>query len=1736
MKQQRNSRQLIAMYFFAAHRDGSLLQWLLALLCVLALAGQVHAHTIVSKTNLTPNITVGGIATYQVTVGSAGQSSNSIFLRVIDTLPQGFAYRSTQSIQYSNGSRSTTTAPTTPIFPSVGDITPTWGRFDNPGTTGAYFVITFDADVINPVCSNSVTNTAIVPNDPAPTSQHAVLTPAINQAPLNITGPSANLTVTKTTSTPLVINTGAAGMQAIYTITVSNSISRCAATGVTITDVLPTGFTYASTGAITFTGSPASAGQVGGSNPVGSPTNPSWTGFTVPGGGSVTLTFTANIAAASANGTYFNSTNVIPAESGAIVNNFGPGAPVTLASASLTKIFGVANPASTQVGVAIPLTFTVTKLAGGALSEVSFTDNLPAGLTVSGVPATPQCGGGAVSGAGGTITVSGASLAAGATTCTITVNVVSATSGAYTNNSSNISATAPGTLITSAVNTTLNVSNAALTKAFLTPTVGVNGASVLRFTLTNATAGAASSGLGFTDTLPANVTVVAGFTVSQCNGGTVSSSGVQNIRLSGASLAAGSTTCNVDVTVRGALPGGYVNNNSNISGLAGGLTAAAVNATLQVRGTILEKNFGPANIGVGGTSILSFTLSNGASNPAQTALAFTETLPATVTLSAVPATPQCGGTVAGTIGGGSITFSGGSLAPGASACSINATVTSSVLGAKVNDSSRISAASVGMDITGVNATLTVSNVVLRKQFAASPVDANATVALVFTFTNSAENPPQSGLAFTDTFPVGVQLFDASGAFSAGCSGTVTDSAGGALGANDTGIRLAAGAMTAGTATCTLTVNVMGTAGGTYLNNSSNISGASAGLATGSINATLLVNGATLRVTKSTSTPSVSIIGAASGIATYTVNVQNTGFATASGVQLTDTLASAFTYLLTGAITLNGGPTRTAIVDPAAASATPVWGTFSIPAGDSIAVTFNATIPNAQANGTYSNSASVTSTTAGTVFQNFAGAASTAEDVTVQRLADLTIAKAQATANPVLQGQTGVQYSLAVSNVGGAAKLAGNTVTVTEIPPTGLTITALSGTNWTCTLATLTCTRTDALAPATSYELINVTATVAANAPITLVNSGTVTLAGQTEANTNNNDGDAPPTTVNSIPNLTKAFATNPVGVGQSSALIFTITNSLNNPAQSGLGFTDTLPANMVIATPAGVVNACGGSATATANTGIITLTGGSLASSAASCTLTVQVKGNLPGNYLNSTANGNISALVGGLTATGLTATLDVRGTTLTKAFNPVLIVPGQPSVLTFTLTNGVGNPAQAGLAFVDTLPASLTVVGPLVTPQCGGTLSSASAGNITFAAGTLPLSASSCTINVNVTGASRGAYVNNSARISGASAGMDISAVNATLTIQSAVTGRVFTDRTNGGGAGDNDGILNGGEVGLANVQMALIDCTTIPNGPLLATAVTNATGQYTLPIPNSGLISGTTRLCVVETNPSGYLSTGASQLTKALSTSGAVTYIRATDTISFIFTTGGDFSGLNFGDVPVNTFATDGSQSGLPGAVVFYAHTFTAGSSGNLSFSTSNLASPAIGGWSNSIYRDSNCNALLDGVEGASPFSSIGVTGGQAICIVVKESIPAGASAGAQDVITVAATLTYSGASPALALILTRTDTTTVGTPTSAGLSLIKAVDKASALPGEILTYTITYSNNSSGVLNNVVISDSTPSFTRYVGASAGCPLVVVRTSCSVTSEPANNTTGSIHWNITGGLAPGVSATVQFRVQLQQ
>jgi len=122
-----------------------------------------------------------------------------------------------------------------------------------------------------------------------------------------------------------------------------------------------------------------------------------------------------------------------------------------------------------------------------------------------------------------------------------------------------------------------------------------------------------------------------------------------------------------------------------------------------------------------------------------------------------------------------------------------------------------------------------------------------------------------------------------------------------------------------------------------------------------------------------------------------------------------------------------------------------------------------------------------------------------QSVTLQgtgQLSDLTITKTHA--GTFAQSGSG-SYTITVTNVGPGATL--GTVTVVDTPATGMTVTVISGTGWTCTLATRTCTRADVLAAGASYPTITVTVTIAGNAPTSLTNSATVSGGG--EANTTN---------------------------------------------------------------------------------------------------------------------------------------------------------------------------------------------------------------------------------------------------------------------------------------------------------------------------------------------------------------------------------------------------------------------------------------------------------------------------------------------------------------------------------------------------------------------------------------------------------------------------------------------------------
>ena len=117
------------------------------------------------------------------------------------------------------------------------------------------------------------------------------------------------------------------------------------------------------------------------------------------------------------------------------------------------------------------------------------------------------------------------------------------------------------------------------------------------------------------------------------------------------------------------------------------------------------------------------------------------------------------------------------------------------------------------------------------------------------------------------------------------------------------------------------------------------------------------------------------------------------------------------------------------------------------------------------------------------------------------------------------------------------------------------------------------------------------------------------------------------------PAIAKSFAIASIPLNGTTALSFTLTNPNTTTTLTGIGFIDTLPGGLVVATPSALSGSCGGGAiTATAGSGVISLAAATLAASA-SCSFSVNVSGTALGIKNNVTTA--VTSVEGG---TGLTA------------------------------------------------------------------------------------------------------------------------------------------------------------------------------------------------------------------------------------------------------------------------------------------------------------------------------------------------------------------------------------------------------------------------------------------------------------------------------------------------------------------
>ncbi len=242
------------------------------------------------------------------------------------------------------------------------------------------------------------------------------------------------------------------------------------------------------------------------------------------------------------------------------------------------------------------------------------------------------------------------------------------------------------------------------------------------------------------------------------------------------------------------------------------------------------------------------------------------------------------------------------------------------------------------------------------------------------------------------------------------------------------------------------------------------------------------------------------------------------------------------------------------------------------------------------------------------------------------------------------------------------------------------------------------------------------------------------------------------------PTISKSFAPDPIVVGGTSTLTFTLTNA-NSVALTGATFTDTLPSGMQVAATPAASTTCTGSPTwapAAGSTNLTfgTPTGGTIPASG-SCTAKVNVTMTAAGTLSN--VSGFLSTTETGTTTSSVaTDTLTaVRPPSIAKRFAPNPILPGGTSRLTFTITNPNPDNAIAGVAFSDTLPNSPGAMLVAATPNattagCGAPTFAPAAGaaSLSFSNGSIA-AGGTCTVSVDVTAPTTGSYANTSGTVS---------------------------------------------------------------------------------------------------------------------------------------------------------------------------------------------------------------------------------------------------------------------------------------------------------------------------------------------------------------------------------------------------
>jgi LPXTG-site transpeptidase (sortase) family protein len=1017
-----------------------------------------------------------------------------------------------------------------------------------------------------------------------------------------------------------------------------------------------------------------------------------------------------------------------------IYNPTAANATLTVASITISVVKGFEVPGTVFGGAASTLTVTLTNPTTAILVGIHFIDNLPqrppdGGLSVAN-PAHASVGT-----CGGTLTAipgntsfefSGGRLNPNSS-CQLTVDIVTNVEDGLTNiiNPGGVTTTNGAANPLEARATLNNLPGARVQKLFLQNPILNGGVSTLAITIYNES-NFNLTGVGFLDTLPANMSLSGILDTSQCGGTVAYEVGTRRLTLTGASLL-DTANCSIQIDVTTSLIGSYQNCIAagaliNDQGASNDEACDTLRVEPGVNPPSISKTFLTNPVVAGLTSPLRFTITNPNTTVALTGVSFSDNFPLGLVVSTPPNAAQCGGTV--TITSNSVTLTGGLILANGS-CTVTVGTKVDTGGVYPNVSDAVSSTNGGTGNTASSSLTVVSPPSISKAFNLDTITRGGTSTLTFTIVNPTENTVAlTGVSFTDTLPTGLQIANPpNNPVPTGCGSPTFAPVAGASTLTFSGGTIAVNG------TCVVALDVTAPNGGVYDNTSATVTSTNGGPGN-TASSTLTVNGVGLALVKTTST---SNFKAAGDTITYNYQLTNTG---------TATLWAPFTVtdnMIVGPIDCGNLGT---ILSLASGESTTCSAPYTVTAGD---VTTKAV----------TNVASALAQDAETGGSDVSSNTST---VTVH-LARLTIDKTTTTTGYRAMNNR-IDYTYTLTNTGNVNLYAPFMVSDDHFG-------SPLGTPFSCSSATVlppsgvtTCTKSGAgngyLVTQADLDAGLVTNTAFATASDAATSGATVTSSPDS-------------VTVYRIiaPSISKTFSPDVMTVGETTTLTFTITNPNLVSSLTGVGFTDTFPVGITRVTDPSAAQ-CGGTVASTATS--ISLSNGFIIPGG-TCDVSIIVTAMVPKLYPN--VSGTVTSTNGGNGNTAADSLTMLGAPVITKSFSPDTIIEGGTSTVTITITNPTGNiMALTGVTFTDNFPTGLIVQDPpnFSTTNCGIPTYAPLANDttLTFSSGTLVVGGS-CVVTVDVT-APFGIYNNSTQPVTSANGGTGVKSNIATLSVNQAV------------------------------------------------------------------------------------------------------------------------------------------------------------------------------------------------------------------------------------------------------------------------------------------------------------------------------------------------------------------------------